>query len=451
MTESLSGCDKQLALRAGLRSANLRHHRETVAGLDRTWPAASWAPDTVAGSSFIDSCVRSPYNLNSDEMQHEHHGCVVSSVSAARRPPGRRTNVVAVRVRPVSAGPRPLLTTAGSHHGVMPDAEAARPAAHQGGLRVRHSETIPSWCRPSAGDADDQAVHAQVGRWRELPPFSGGSHVVVVMPGPGRTYRNPYSLMSSPWDLSHYQIAVRRHDQGRGGSLFMHQQVGVGTRLEISHPVNLFPLAKLARKHILVAGGVGITPILAMIGDLRGSKVAWELHYAVRGPGHDHFGQELAGRHGDRIHLYHASAGQAPDFDRVLAGQPLGTHVYTCGPAGMIDAVATAARAAGWPGAYPLRQFTARRRAAEVYLARSGLTVHVPAERSLLEAIEAAGVDVPYLCRGGACGQCETAVLQLQGELIHNDHWLTDEDKASGLKIMPCVSRARCTRLVLDL
>jgi ferredoxin len=112
-----------------------------------------------------------------------------------------------------------------------------------------------------------------------------------------------------------------------------------------------------------------------------------------------------------------------------------------------------AARAAGWSGSHiHAEQFAAPPVGApfDVHLARSHLTVHAPPERSLLEAIEAAGVDAPYLCRGGACGQCETDVLALDGELIHNDHWLSDEDKRSGKKIMPCVSRARGTRLVLD-
>jgi ferredoxin-NADP reductase len=253
--------------------------------------------------------------------------------------------------------------------------------------------------------------------------------------------------------LSRYQIAVRRHDQGRGGSLFMHQHVKVGTRLEIAHPVNLFPLAKLARKHILIAGGVGITPMMAMIDDLRGSPEPWELHYRVRGPEHDYFGRKLRESHGRTIHLCYDSKGQVLEFGRILANQPLGTHVYTCGSGELIETTARAARAAGWAASHVhSEQFTAPPvgEPFEVYLARSRLTVHVPPGQSLLEAVEAAGVDAPYLCRGGACGQCATDVLELEGELVHNDHWLSNEEKASGRKIMPCVSRARCTRLVLD-
>ena len=287
----------------------------------------------------------------------------------------------------------------------------------------------------------------------ELPPFSGGCHVIVVMRGTDRTFRNPYSLLSSPRDLSSYQIAVRRHDQGRGGSLFMHQKVEVGTRLEVAHPVNLFPLAKLAHKHILIAGGVGITPMLAMIDDLRSGSVPWELHYSVRAPEHDYFGRKLRAHDGKDIHLYHDSTGKPLDIERVLADQPLGTHVYTCASGGMIEDVASAAKRAGWADSHiHSEKFTVPPIGTpfDVYLARSNVTVHVPSERSLLESIEAAGVDAPYLCRGGVCGQCETDVIELEGELFHNDHWLSGEEKASGKKIMPCVSRACCTRLVLD-
>ena len=319
---------------------------------------------------------------------------------------------------------------------------------------MKHAETIPievahiAEATPLIREFTLRAVGGG-----ELPPFSGGSHVVVVMRAQRRTFRNPYSLMSSPRDLSSYRIAVRRHDQGRGGSLFMHREVQIGSRLAIAHPVNLFPLAKRARKQILIARGVGITPMVAMIDDLSRISLPWELHYAIRGPGHDYFGLKLRAKCGDHIQLYDDSAGKVPDFACILADQPLGTHVYTCGPGSMIEAVARAARAAGWAASHiHSEQFAAPPVGApfEAILARSGLTINVPAERSLLEAIETAGVDAPYLCRGGACGQCETDVLEFDGELIHNDHWLSDEEKTAGKKIMPCVSRARCTRLVLD-
>ena len=293
----------------------------------------------------------------------------------------------------------------------------------------------------------------------ELPAFSGGSHIIVVMPGALRTHRNPYSLLSSPNRLATYEIGVRRMEQSRGGSHFMHDQVRVGSRLEIAHPVNLFSLDKVARKHLLIAGGIGITPFLAQLDDLHGSTAPgpmapYELHYSVRSVEHAAFLPRLRESEGDRLRMYYDSEDQSIDFAGLLNRQPLGTHVYVCGPAGMIDRVIATAHAAGWPDSHVhWEQFSAPPvgDAFDVFLSRAGLTVHVPPERSLLESIEAAGVEVPYLCRGGVCGFCQTRVLELDGELLHNDHFLSDAEKEKRQSIMPCVSRARCKSLVLDL
>jgi len=288
----------------------------------------------------------------------------------------------------------------------------------------------------------------------ELPAFSGGSHIIVVMRGAARMHRNPYSLLSSPRDLDHYEIGVRRMEESRGGSHFMHDQVRVGSRLEIAHPVNLFALDKIARKHVLIAGGVGITPILAQLEDLHDGAVPYELHYSVRSPEHAAFLTRLREREGDKVRMYYDSDNQAIDFAGLLSNQPLGTHVYVCGPAGLINKVVVTAKSCGWPDSHVhWEQFSAPPMgdAFDVFLARSRLTVHVPPDQSLMESIEGAGVDVPYLCRGGVCGYCQTRVLELDGELLHNDHFLTDAEKAKGGTIMPCVSRARCKSLVLDL
>ncbi len=285
-----------------------------------------------------------------------------------------------------------------------------------------------------------------------LPAFSGGSHIVVILDRGDMTFRNPYSLMGSPRDTTNYKIAVRRHDAGRGGSIYLHERVSVGTRLQISPPVNVFPLALLGRKHLLIAGGIGITPILAMISDLRERDLPWELHFGMRGGVQDPFRIRQLDGAGGRVHLYDSKCGPRMNFDQILR-QPLGTHVYTCGPAPMIDAVQSEAVRLGWPRSHiHSERFNAPRMGEpfEALLARSGMVVQVYAEQSLLEAIESAGIDAPYLCRGGVCGACETDVLELEGELIHNDHWLSEAEKISGTKIMPCVSRAKCTRIVLD-
>jgi ferredoxin-NADP reductase len=287
-----------------------------------------------------------------------------------------------------------------------------------------------------------------------LPAFSGGSHIIVVMRDVDRVHRNPYSLLSVPAQLETYEIAVRRMEQSRGGSHFMHDSVSVGSTLEIAHPVNLFGLSKIGRKHILIAGGVGITPILGQMEDLHQDGVPYEIHYSVRAPEHAAFLSRLQQRAADRLKVYYDSTGHAIDLDGLLSTQPLGTHFYVCGPAGMIEVVLAKARAWGWPASHiHWEQFSAppAGEAFDVHLTRAGVDVHVVPDQSLLESIEAAGVEVPYLCRGGVCGFCRTDVLELDGELIHNDHYLSDEEKASGRVIMPCVSRARCKKLVLDL
>ena len=308
--------------------------------------------------------------------------------------------------------------------------------------------------------ADVVPVNALIKRFRlvardgsDLPAFSGGSHVVVEMDDHGHRRLNPYSLMSDPEDRSGYAISVRRDDAGRGGSLFMHDQVRPGMEMVISHPLNLFPLDTRAKKHLMIAGGIGITPFLAQIGQVSQQGGRFELHYAARSRALGAYMAELKAAHGDRVQCYFDEEGMAIDLKGLLARQPIGTHLYVCGPKGMLNWVRATAGAAGWPvGAVHFEEFLAPG-SGQVFtaeLALSGKTVTVGTHQSLLEAIEAAGVDAPYLCRGGACGQCETTVLRCDGQLLHRDHWLTPEDLAAGQKIMPCVSRFEGTTLILE-
>ena len=288
---------------------------------------------------------------------------------------------------------------------------------------------------------------------RTLPSFSGGSHTVVEMEDNGVRRRNPYSLMGDPADTSSYSISVRRDDAGRGGSLYMHREVRPGMEMIISNPVNLFQLDLRARKHLFIAGGIGITPFIAMMAQAQRLAVRFELHYAARSRTLGAYMGELSERYGDRVHLYLNDEGARIDLDRLLAKQPLGTHVYVCGPKPMLAWVIETATAMGWPsGVIHYEEFLAppTGQIFEVELAASNKRITVGTHQSLLEAIELAGVDAPYLCRGGACGQCETNVLACQGSILHNDHWLSDGEKASGTKIMPCVSRFEGQLLVLD-
>ncbi|MFD1704036.1 PDR/VanB family oxidoreductase [Methylopila henanensis] len=287
-----------------------------------------------------------------------------------------------------------------------------------------------------------------------LPPFSAGAHVVTLMPAADRVIRNAYSLIDRAADGSSYRIGVLRVAQSRGGSAFMHDEVTVGTELRITMPVNLFPLAHAGRKHLLIAGGIGITPIFAMAEELRRTDAHYEIHYAMRNAASGAFVDELRARHGDKLKLYRDDCQEVLAVDAILPNQPLGTHLYVCGPEGMIEAVLEGAREAGWPeeNLHSERfQAPPTGEPFSVRLAKAGITCEVRGDQSLLEALEEAGVDAPFLCRGGACGQCEATVVEADGELVHNDHYLTEADKASGSKIMLCVSRLKGRELVLDL
>jgi len=289
-----------------------------------------------------------------------------------------------------------------------------------------------------------------------LPGFSCGSHVQVILPTEGRTLRNAYSLLGDPRDSGVYRIAVRLQETSRGGSRYLHEQVRVGDRLQIGAPSNLFALHSQARHHILVAGGIGITPFMAYLADLQASDVAtpgasFELHYAYRSGLTDAYASELRERLGERFHGYDAAAGQRLDCASLFAGKPLGSHLYVCGPQRLLDELKTLAEAQGWSaGRLHWEAFAAPEpgQPFTVELARSGQRLQVPGDHSLLEALEAAGVEVPNLCRGGVCGQCTTRYLS--GEVEHRDHFLDELQRGEAL--MPCVSRGGCSgTLLLDL
>ena len=284
-----------------------------------------------------------------------------------------------------------------------------------------------------------------------FPTFSAGAHTVVHMRDGDRQRLNPYSLMSDPADTETYAISVRRDDEGRGGSLFMHNNVKVGDAMEITYPVNLFSLDLRAKKHVFLAGGIGITPFMAMIAQLERSSDSWELHYSVRTEALGTYVDQLVSKSPNKVRIYYDDPSQSINLENLLDGQPLGTNVYVCGPKGMIDWVHKTAAAAGWPDAnVHSEEFTAPQPGKEfqVRLCRSEKTITVGENESLLEAMEREGVDAPFLCRGGACGQCETNVVSSDGEFIHRDHWLEPDEH--GNKIMPCVSRFIGKSLEID-
>lgn len=290
---------------------------------------------------------------------------------------------------------------------------------------------------------------------RNLPPFSPGAHVIVTMRNGEHVWRNPYSIVCSAQDQNGYVISVQRSPESRGGSVFMHTVVEKGTELEISDPVNLFPVAHTACKHILIAGGIGITPMLAMLDQFKKNNTNFELHYAVRAPDVGAYYADLATEPDVRVCVYRSDNGQRIPLADILSNQPLGTHLYVCGPERLIEWAIDVAKHEGWPDENvhwerfstppPGDPFT-------VELASTGQRIEVGEHQSALEAIEQAGIDAPYLCRGGACGQCVTKVISVDGGvLLHNDHYLTDDEKKNNSHIAICVSRTDGCCVKIDL
>ncbi|AXK38943.1 PDR/VanB family oxidoreductase [Crenobacter cavernae] len=286
-----------------------------------------------------------------------------------------------------------------------------------------------------------------------LPAFDSGSHVVVHMDG-GRI-SNAYSLTGSLDGTSCYRISVRLEEASRGGSRHMHENVAEGDELEIDPPGNLFGLADAAGKHLLIAGGIGITPFMTHIQALAKQNAGFELHYCFRNRQSAAYLDSLPLLLTDaQLSLYESDLGGRLELAALLAEQPQDTHVYVCGPASLNDAVIDTARAAGWSEErIHYEQFRndvdKTGGAFEVELAKSGVTLSVGADDTLLRAIEKAGIKVDCMCREGICGSCETAILE--GEADHRDAYLSDDEKAAQKTMMLCVSRARGQRLVLDL
>lgn len=288
-----------------------------------------------------------------------------------------------------------------------------------------------------------------------LPAFQGGSHTIVQMRDGENLYSNAYSLMSSPLDTRTWQIAVRLEENSKGGSRYLHQQVKPGDTLTISTPNNLFALEPQAQKHLLIAGGIGITPFLSQIPELESAQAQWQLHYCSPSPENCAFHDELKQhRQADRIHLHLSSEGTRLDLARLLADVEPGTHIYTCGPAVLNDAVRSEAARHGLDNnTLHFEQFAVEDKSGDAFtlvLARSGREFVVPQEMTILQVIENnKAARVECLCREGVCGTCETTILE--GEADHRDQYFSDDEKASQQSMLICCSRAKGKRLVLDL
>ncbi|MEV1082584.1 PDR/VanB family oxidoreductase [Streptomyces sp. NPDC050211] len=281
----------------------------------------------------------------------------------------------------------------------------------------------------------------------ELPAWEPGAHIDVVL---GPELERQYSLCGDPADRSVWRVAVLREPDGRGGSAYVHGQLGPGDKVRVRGPRNHFALASAPRYHF-IAGGIGITPILPMLAAAEAAGAEWTLLYGGRSRRSMAFTEELR-RYGDRVTVAPQDEAGLLDLASVLDDLPEGTLVYCCGPGPLLDAVEERCPA----GVLHVERFSPKEQQRtgddeefEVVLQQSGRTLTVPPDVSVLDTVRAAGVEVLFSCTEGTCGTCETDVIE--GTPDHRDSVLTDEEREAGETMLICVSRCQGKRLVLDL
>lgn len=292
-----------------------------------------------------------------------------------------------------------------------------------------------------------------------LPAYEAGSHIEVVInpDGIGETVRH-YSLVGGTETLddgrSAWRIAVQREDRARG-SAHIHHTLEAGSQLAITSPKNEFRLDHRDSKSLLIAGGIGITPIFAMLRSLVQRKRSFEIAYTGRSRSEMAYVDAVERLAGSNAHIHCNDEGGLLDVKALLAAQPANTSVYVCGPAALIEAVRAAAAEIGWNAQRVRSELftpppTGNEVAFDVVLKQSGQTIHVGANTSILDALKNAGHHPLFDCRRGECGLCPLSVLEADGPLVHRDRYLSDEEKASGKTLCVCVSRLQGSRLVLD-
>lgn len=290
-----------------------------------------------------------------------------------------------------------------------------------------------------------------------LPVFSAGAHLKFSLPLPTGPTERCYSLINATEQNASYRIAVHRAPNSKGGSAYMHEKVLVGTRLRTRMPRNDFPLSKGGMHHILLAGGIGVTPILAMAKALTVAGQSFEMHYVARTAETMAYREEIGRAFPGCAQLYwdHGDPSRGIPLQQILARPEHGKHVYVCGPQAMLDNTLAIASAQGWnKDCIHFELFSAPvihtdAAAIEVRLSRAAATHQVPTGKSILDVLLEQGYDLLYDCKRGECGICAVAVLE--GEAEHHDYVLSEAQKQEDKLMCICVSRARTKKLVLDI
>lgn len=285
-----------------------------------------------------------------------------------------------------------------------------------------------------------------------LPAWTPGAHIGLRLPdGTARQY----SLCSDPAIPETWMICVRYDPEGRGGSSYVYNELGVGDVVEVSEPLNHFELEE-AIGYMFVVGGIGITPIKPMIEHAERNGLPWKLAYLGRYRSSMMFVDDLLHTYPDKVSVFAKDEGTRPPIAVLLAALPDQHLVYACGPAGMLDAVVEATRESGRANRLFLERFAPSVPAElpsdtefDVKCALTKVTVPVPAGTSILEAVRDVGIMVSFSCSEGSCGTCETTVIS--GDVDHRDVVLTQDEKNESATMMICVSRATCPTLVLEL
>lgn len=297
-----------------------------------------------------------------------------------------------------------------------------------------------------------ELMHIEGGR---LPPFTAGAHIDLFLPG---GVVRQYSLHGDPGELDRYRIAVLCERSGRGGSLFVHERLNPGDRIEISYPRNAFPLDEEASNSVLMAGGIGITPIMAMAQRLHRLGRPFELHYCARSKQRMAFRDALAGMpFHENIHMHFDDGEpmQRLDISRSLRAASAASHLYVCGPRGFMDAVIHEAQDI-FPSHAIHREYFGNvptpldgSAAFSIQLTSTGQIFQVPAGKSVVAVLGENGIEVPVSCEQGICGTCLTRIVS--GIPDHKDSYLTEAERAANDIFTPCCSRALCQLLVLDI